>query len=474
MRKAFPSLLYTAGLILALGGLLACHPKASVRPEPGPAPLVATPAPTLAPSSASGVITPPLPPLRQVVVVSWDGFRPDFYLGKRFAAPNLKRLMRAGAYATGVVPVYPTLTYPNHTTMVTGVRPKRHGVISNTLFNWDTGPTGRWYWETSHIQAPTLWQKARESELTTAALGWPVTLGAPIDWLVPEIFLANGVNGPDIWEITRRNTTPPLLAELVRDTTIPGFLDDEKHDQWMTESAISILKHHSPNLLLLHLTQGDHAQHLTGRDSPVTQKAVAQLDAWVGKLASSLDLARTTLVVLGDHGFRDYKAELRLNTLFVKNGWITLGPDGKVTDWKAIAHGGGGQAAVYVRDKGMNIPVMRFLKREARNRYQVISRVQLDSLGAYPEALCAIEPASGLSFSGAFDGKLITPVAGTHGNHGFLPTNAQLFSGLIAVGPGIAKNKNVGVIRMIDIAPTLASVLQVPLPSAEGKRIPLN
>lgn len=416
----------------------------------------------------------PKQPQNQLVVVSWDGFRPEFYSSTRYKTPHLRALIHRGAHATGLVPVYPTLTYPNHTTMITGVLPKRHGVISNTIFNWDNGPTQDWYWNASFIQVPTLWQRARESDLKTAALGWPVSVGAPVDWLVPEIFSTG--TGPDVWELTRRNMQGGLVQELSNDTTIQGFTDDEQHDHWMTEAALSILKRHAPNLLLLHLTQGDHAQHQTGRDSEATQKAVEHLDSWIGKIADSLDLNRTTLIVLGDHGFKDYTRELRLNSLLREKGWITV-ENGRVSDWKAIAHPGGGGAVIYVRDKAMNAKVMRFLREHSKGRYMIVPRSRLDKLGAYPEALCAIEPVEGVSFSGKFDGPLLGPPlshGAKRGNHGYLPSQSKLFSGFIAVGPGIRPGKDLGVIRMIDVGPTLADALKIKLPSAQGKAINLK
>jgi Type I phosphodiesterase / nucleotide pyrophosphatase len=124
-------------------------------------------------------------PERHVVIVSIDGLRPDFYLDEAWAAPELRALLKAGSHARAAEGVFPTVTYPNHATIVTGVRPARHGVLSNTIPT-PAGTRGRWYEEASDLRAAPIWEWARAAGLTTAAVSWPVTAGARIDLLVPE------------------------------------------------------------------------------------------------------------------------------------------------------------------------------------------------------------------------------------------------------------------------------------------------
>ena len=126
-------------------------------------------------------------PADHVVLISIDGLRPEFYLDPRWPAPMLRQLVARGAHAEGVQGVFPTVTYPSHTTIVTGVRPDRHGIHYNSPFEPD-GQTGRWFWEESLIRVPALWDLTRKAGLQTAALGWPVTVGAPIDRNVPEVW----------------------------------------------------------------------------------------------------------------------------------------------------------------------------------------------------------------------------------------------------------------------------------------------
>ena len=122
---------------------------------------------------------------RHLVIVSIDGLRPEFYLDDAYPAPTLRELVKSGSHARAATPVFPSVTYPGHATIVTGVRPVRHGILFNRIWS-PTGGTTRWYEEATDLRATPLWDVARAAGLTTAAVSWPVTLGARIDWLIPE------------------------------------------------------------------------------------------------------------------------------------------------------------------------------------------------------------------------------------------------------------------------------------------------
>ena len=133
--------------------------------------------------------TPPL-----LVVISVDGMRPDYITeadARGAKVPNLRRFLKEGTYAEGVVGVVPTVTYPSHTTLVTGVWPARHGIFANTTFDPLQQNNQGWYWYTEDIRVPTLWDAAAAAGRTTASIQWPVTVGAPITWNIPEFWRAS-------------------------------------------------------------------------------------------------------------------------------------------------------------------------------------------------------------------------------------------------------------------------------------------
>jgi predicted AlkP superfamily pyrophosphatase or phosphodiesterase len=100
---------------------------------------------------------------RTLVVISIDGMKPGYVTEAAkhgIKLPNLERFMAQGTYADGVVGVAPTVTYPSHTTLMTGVWPAEHGILSNTTFDALRKNLGGWYWYASAIRVPTLWEAA--------------------------------------------------------------------------------------------------------------------------------------------------------------------------------------------------------------------------------------------------------------------------------------------------------------------------
>src|ERR1700689_948866 len=123
-----------------------------------------------------------------LVVISVDG------LDNRYLAhademglkiPALRRLMREGRYSKGVIGVFPTVTWPSHTTIITGVDPVVHGILGNQR---PKSEGGEYYWDASLIHTPTLLQAVQAAGKTAATITWPVTVNAPVDWNLPEYF----------------------------------------------------------------------------------------------------------------------------------------------------------------------------------------------------------------------------------------------------------------------------------------------
>src|SRR5215472_4095540 len=101
-----------------------------------------------------------------LIMISIDGLRPDYVTAADthgLKIPNLRRFLKEGTFADGVTGVIPTVTYPSHTTLITGVSPTKHGILGNTVFD----PLGKnqsgWYWYAEDIKVPTLWDAAREA-----------------------------------------------------------------------------------------------------------------------------------------------------------------------------------------------------------------------------------------------------------------------------------------------------------------------
>ncbi|MCB1033858.1 MAG: alkaline phosphatase family protein, partial [Acidobacteria bacterium] len=288
---------------------------------------------------SSALISLAAPPADHVVLISVDGLRPEFYLDPTWPAPMMQQLKGEGAHAKAVRGIFPTVTYPSHTTMITGRLPAHHGVYYNTPFE-EGGQTGRWYWEASAIRVPTLWDAVAAAGGTTAAVGWPVSVGAPVTYNVPEVW---SLTGEDPVEVVRRHCKPPgLLEEVEREATgrltVGNFtIENMTRDDRAGDLAAYLLETYKPRLMTVHLIETDHFQHEDGRESPRVRRAVAAADRAISQIYEAAEragiLSRTAFVITGDHGHVDLHTRLSPNVWLRRAGLLEDRPDRG--EWRA-------------------------------------------------------------------------------------------------------------------------------------------
>ncbi len=394
-----------------------------------------------------------------VVLVSVDGFRPDFYLpGSSWPAPNIQQMARDGAHAEGVRGVFPTVTYPSHTTIVTGALPARHGVYYNRPFE-PAGQTGEWYWFEASIKVDTLWDAVRAAGKSTAAISWPVTVGAPIDRFVPETYSLDP--NSDRLAPMRDGTTPGLWQQLEREAT--GRLDLRNYgaayitrDDTTGAMAAYVLETHRPALLALHLITTDSAQHAQGRESDRARRAVGAADRAVGAVRDAAERAgildRTAFVITGDHGFVDLHTQVMPNVWLAEAGLHGTEPDRG--EWRATFHPTGGSAFLHLRDEAdaeaMSAvrSILADLPETVRRLFRVVERNALDQAGAAPEARLALAGTLGVSFGSDASGDAIRPTDGG--------------------APADEAGRTVHRMGLTDIADLIAMLLDVDFESPDG------
>jgi predicted AlkP superfamily pyrophosphatase or phosphodiesterase len=384
--------------------------------------------------------------------------------------------MAAGSYAKAVTPVCPTLTYPAHTTLVTGARPAKHGIDNNTIFN-PMNP-GEWFSESKHVKVETLYQVAKQAGLKTAGVHWPATIGSGLDVLIPE---PNVKNLLTVFMQYRRHSTPGLIERIERrynfklESTTPATVE-----QRIGDAATDVVETDKPNLLLIHFLWTDHEQHEKGLDSPEAKAAYEFVDKQIGRLIEATQTAgiadQTTFIITGDHGFASVHSVIYLNVLLKEKGFITVNSDGKVQDWQAFSQDAGGSAAIILKDKTLETRVHVLLQEaskgeDGKERYRFIERRALDRMGGMPTAAFALDAAAGYYFGGSVNGKFVASSGNTKGMHGYMPTRREMDTGFIISGKGVVKGKVLERIRQIDVAPTAAKLLGVSLPQAEGKAV---
>ncbi|MFN8609316.1 MAG: ectonucleotide pyrophosphatase/phosphodiesterase [Vulcanimicrobiota bacterium] len=393
-----------------------------------------------------------------VVVISLDGLRPEFYRDSRWPAPCLQALSRQGASAQAVYSVFPSITYANHTSLVTGVSPLRHGIDCNVGFDWQTGPTLGWNWEASKIRVRALWDLARRRGLKTAAFSWPVSVGARVDYLVPEIFSIPGANQGSTEDLLRRYSTPGLLQEIQGQSDLPFPVSFADWDAWLPSAVGYTWRTYRPQLTLIHMLNLDWTQHRYGPESSETRAALAQLDASLQRIVEQVDLERTVLLIVGDHGFQPVNLVLNPNRLFYDRGWIRM-EQGKIKSWKVYARGNGGSAAIYCKEPGLLAEVQRLLEQRSTGRWTVLDRQQLDFRRTFPRAVMAISVPPGLALGQSVDGPFEVKTERTLGQHGHLPELVP--TGWIMVGPGIKAGSDLGQRSLLEVAPTVGRFLKL-------------
>ena len=417
----------------------------------------------------------------RTIVISLDGMRPDFYRrpdAHGLKIPELRKLVEAGASADAVESIYPTTTYHAHATLVTGVPPRVHGIYSHLASLDPTEPARPWSWFASAIRVPTLWDVAGAAGRKTAAISWPVSAGARIDYNIPEVWDPAAPDPHRDFDAAARHSTPGLFEEVAR--ALGPLLASAGPDRLRAEAALYLLDRHRPDLLLVHFVHYDQLAHRHGPWSPEALAALEETDEEIRRIREAV--ARDgpiTFVVLSDHGFVPVEKEAAPLVVLVEEGLFGRSPDGKLELKRLGAVHAGGSFALYWLEspsaedqRALERAVKRL--RETGSVNEVIDRAKLESLEADPDAELMLDAAPGFYFSDRFEGPVVRESLKDRGTHGHLPSRAGLEASFIAVGPGIATGKNLGRTSLTRVAPTLALRLGLPADILASKAPPLE
>jgi predicted AlkP superfamily pyrophosphatase or phosphodiesterase len=414
---------------------------------------------------------------RTVVVISLDGFPAYAFDDPRLPTPTLRKLAREGVIAAGMRPVNPTVTWPNHTAMVTGVDGSRHQVLYNGML---THPAGKvapvveaWRDKEMMVHAPTVYDLAFNAGLTTAQVDWVAIYGAKtITWKFPEIPDPKGA----------------IEQELIADGTatedqLRTFEDGSQvwQDEIWTAAARKILEKHKPNLLLFHLLTLDSMNHQYAPLSGGSFTAMAFLDAKVKQILESIERAKltkqTTVLIVSDHGFRSIKHVAHANILLRQNG--LLAGSAKEPTGDAWVMPEGGSALVYVKDPNRRaelVPKLRQIFSGAEGVDRVYTTEELPQLGLPTPATSDQAPdlvlaaSADYAFGGDSEGEYVTHVA-VGGSHGYVNSDPKMQAIFLAWGAGVPQGVRLDSIANVDIAPTVAALLGLKMEHIQGKPI---
>jgi predicted AlkP superfamily pyrophosphatase or phosphodiesterase len=420
-----------------------------------------------------------------LALISIDGFSAALAADPTLRVPALRGLAARGVSAAGLRPAFPSVTWPCHTTLITGVTPARHGILGNEVLDRASGRVLCHEGDRCETppRVPTVWDAAAAAGLTTAALCWPKTRGATAlgdnvpEFLDQELF-ETWASRP-LWDEARALGLPlDRYAEWSRVRTLAPLQD------WLTlELGRHVLRRRPPDLLLVHFLMVDSFQHEFGPGSAEARWALEHVDGLVATLLAALDgagrLETTDVLVVGDHGFVEVGRRALPNDALRAAGLLRVDATGRVVGGQARVVANGGSAHVYVSGGPAGIE---------RAREVLVATPGVDAaLG--PEAFPALglprpdeDPTQGDLVLHAAEGWFFTSHATLEeaatardyrGTHGHQPDDPRLHAGFVAAGPSILTGQRLGRLDQLDIAPTAAAILGVELPTAMHPPAPI-
>lgn len=427
---------------------------------------------------------------QRMIIISLDAVgNRDLALMKTL--PNFARLRVASAYCDHVKSVYPSITYPAHSSIVTGLTPSGHGVVNNIRIQPGRAGKEDWLWQRRYIKADTIYDLARKKGWKTASLLWPVTAQSKIKYCVPEIFpnrkwqnqvMISAVNGPVPYQIELLGRFGHLLDGLKQ----PNL------DNFVTEAAEYTIRKYNPELFLIHLTDVDTHRHECGLDGPEIEEAMKRHDERLGRFLTALeetgDMSKTTVVVLGDHCQIATHTAVYPNYYLKKAGLLRVSDDGAVRDYDFYAQHCDGSCYIYASKKMERI--LRRGRKEERERMmkrlrsalkeipeemlaKIFSAKTAAELGADGKCVCMLEAEPGCYFQNEYEKpyeKVENMTAhAMYATHGYLPQLPEYETFFMMSGFGVRKGAVAEEMHLWDEAPTLSEIMGVSFEKVDGE-----
>ncbi|HEY2048018.1 MAG TPA: ectonucleotide pyrophosphatase/phosphodiesterase [Caulobacteraceae bacterium] len=392
-----------------------------------------TPPPKTTPHAAApAAATRPL-----LLVISIDGFRAGYL--ERGLTPNLAELARAGVRAQAMRPAFPSVTSPNHYTLMTGLYPDHSGIVDNEFIDPSMpgmafgGPHGdtidrdpRW-WE----EATPLWVTAERAGLKTAASDWP------------------GDGGVVIHGVKSTYVAPPSKARgaAVLKEQVDGVL------AW-----IDLPRDQRPAFIRLHFDPVDLQGHLFGPDSPQVNVAIAQVDAAIGDLVAGLKARGlyegTNIVVISDHGM----ATISPDQLVMLDDLIDL----KRVTVPTFGAATGVDPQPDYRAEAERILLAPHEHLRCWRRRDIPARLHYGSNPRVPEIFCLADVGWSAGTHAQF-----ARYPRLHGNHGYEPTEPAMKAIFVAHGPAFRSGVVLPEFDNVEVYPMLARLLGVKAEKSE-------
>jgi len=375
-----------------------------------------------------------------VVVISIDGMD-QRYLSDRdklgLKIPNLRRLIREGQWSAGVVGVVPTVTWPSHTTMITGLDPTEHGILNNRR---PANEGGNYYWSVDLLKTTTLLDAAHSAGLKTATITWPVTVDAASDFNLPEYFGKRQGASMDLRTMSTK-ANPRDLAERIT-KMFPSFHQEWVDDRTRILALRYLLRTQRPDFTLVHLVDLDNEAHANGPFTPEALSVLEYQDELIGTALQDLP-TNYAVVIVSDHGFEKVEREVNLNIIADQRGVKGLRPLG----------------GIVVASDPQSFELLRDLQRDPK--YGIGREIPKEEIRRFAPSLASedgvFESAAGVWFGSTNAGEVF-PKPEQLGEHGHWPTR---YRAVFLVRAPEIRAERLPEISMKDISQKLAILLGI-------------
>jgi predicted AlkP superfamily pyrophosphatase or phosphodiesterase len=370
-----------------------------------------------------------------VIMVSFDGFRADYL--DRYPAPNFQRVARGGVRAKGLIPVFPSKTFPNHYSIVTGLYAESHGIVANRFFDPARNESyalgdpktvldGSWY------RGEPIWVTAERQGMVSASYFWVGSEAA-----------IRGIRPAYVKQFGRESGTISMRAVTVI--------------AWLSKPAAE-----RPHLITVYISDVDGAGHANGPESPQVASAILAVDSALGRLLDGLQMLpirdSAYIVLVSDHGMTTFTPEtyVAIESLIDTLGVIVAdgGPN-------ANLHVVGGTArAVIVRDS-LNA---RLTHGRAYLRQDVPARLHYSADPRIGDVVVIME--EHYQF-----GRSANAPKRPGGSHGWDPANISMHGLFLVAGPHIKNGVMIPPFENVNIYPFLTEILGLnPAPGIQGRK----
>lgn len=406
---------------------------------------------------------------QHVILITIDGGAAYQLDNSNLLLPNIRKMIAEGAWADkGSETVFPSVTHPSHTSIITGVLPLKHGDLGNALYERNSGRTypPNSLLHSEVVKVKTLFDSAKARHLTTASIFWPETV---LDPSIDYNLMLRTIGKKET--VIENAWTKELRADGIPIDFYYKILDHEASpelfDPLNALALCDVIEKHKPNLMAIHFVATDEVEHAYGPTSARAAAAFEETDALIGRIVEATKKAgiydQTTFIVTADHGFAAVHYEMNIRPYFTRAGL-----DGKIK----ILHGGwtpfvrllpsfdqqtdGPKLQQALSELQKNVHILRVYRSQ---EYPSLGLPRYEDSDRIPGQYLIVSDIDTFLVNREGNDTNLVPLEKPAYSHGYLPQYPEMYPMLVLFGNGIQKGVRLGHVHQVDIAPTVTKLL---------------